>query len=187
MAFSLLAADYSLPAGNADYIRMPEGGSSIKVVIIDTICTGYLYWTEDKRCVRSPVPFKATPGIRVSDQANKVETPKHFWCAKVWSFDEKAVKILEITQRQIQEAILAIHDGDDYELSDMDVALRISAEGAGLKKKYTLLPITLKSADWQEEAKTFDLYEKQLADIVFAPAADAAPIPAPTINPTDMM
>lgn len=193
MTFNLFQDQYSLPSGSADYLKMPDGGASIKVVILDTVVTGWSYWTADKQCIRSATPFKSTPGIRPAEEGKKAEAPKHFWAMKVYDFESKSIKILEVTQRSIQEAILSIHEGDDYDLNDMTVALRISAEGAGLKKSYKILPVAVKIFDWQATLANFDLMEKDLKEVIFAdsvttPSEDDAPtLPAPILTPTDMM
>jgi hypothetical protein len=158
----LLPADYSLPPSNADFLSMPKAGESIKFTFVDSIITGYSYWTNDKKCIRSSERFTTTPGIKDK------EVPKHFWAAKVWDYASKSVKILEIAQRGLQESIIAINTGDDYDLTGLDVALKITAQGEGLNKKYTLLPLQVRDLSWHEDLESCELYSKDITELLFA-------------------
>lgn len=144
--FSLFDEDYKPPASGDIFLKNAKAGAPIKFLFVGKIATGYSYWTSDKKCIRSLKRPTETPNIRIDDKG-KVDSVKHYWAIPVFDCESRTIRILEVTQVSIQQAITAINDGPDYDLSSMQQAIKISAVGSGFDTKYTLLVVPFKEAD----------------------------------------
>ena len=185
--FSLLPADYKKPVGSDIYLKMAKAGSPIKFIIVGGIVTGFSYWTADKQCIRSREKPTETPNIKV-DEKGKVDRVSHFWTMPVYDVATETVKLLEITQRGLQDQLFEIFNGNDYDLSNLAVpmAIKISATGEQLLTKYTLMPVPTNVPDLMDRLAASDLASSDLDEIVFAtPSTPSAPAPAadPTATP----
>lgn len=177
--FTLLSPDYKKPVGSDIYLKMAKAGSPIKFIIVGGIVTGFSYWTADKQCIRSREKPTETPNIKVDDKG-KVERISHFWTMPVYDTATETVKLLEITQRGLQDQFFEIFNGTDYDLGDLiaPMAIKISATGEQLLTKYTLMPVPIKVDDLMERLAASDLASTDLDEIIFAAPRAAA-------NPTD--
>ena len=146
LQFNLLSPDYVAPTGGEVYMKMAKAGSPIKFVIVGTVVTGYSYWTNDKEKIRSREYPKVTPNLKIEDDG-KLSRISHFWVAPVYDCLTETVRVLEITQRGLQDQLTEIFSGNDYDLSNLakPIAIKISATGEKLLTKYTLMPIPLDS------------------------------------------
>lgn len=183
MSFQLLPKDYVAPAGGDLFLKMAKAGSPVKFVIAGSIVTGYSYWTNDKTKVRSREYPKTTPDIQVEDDG-KVTRVSHFWCLPVYDTQTESVKILEITQRGLQDQLAEIFVGGDYDLSDLSspMAIKISATGEKMLTKYTLMPVPANYPKMIETLQTSDLLEDGAVDkLIFT--APATPTTEKTENP----
>jgi hypothetical protein len=183
---SLFKSDYKLPAG--DILNMPKGGSSIKFVIIDTIVTGWSYWTADKKCIRSRVQFTSTPGIKQREDGT-MEKPKHFWFCKVWDCDEEAVRFLEITQGKTINRLADMLKSDDYDFTGCMNAIRIGASGSGMTTEYTERVVPMTSSDHIAKFLAHPNFSKDTEKMCFETSVEGvanAPVPAAGL-PVDKM
>ena len=184
--FSLLPADYKKPVGSDIYLKMAKAGSPIRFIIVGGIVTGFSYWTADKQCIRSREKPTETPNIKVDDKG-KVDRVSHFWTMPVYDVVTETVKLLEITQRGLQDQLFEIFNGNDYDLGDLTspMAIKISATGEQLLTKYTLMPIPSTVPDLMDRLAASDLASSDLDEIVFAtPSKPSAPAPAADPNAT---
>lgn len=137
-----LPKDYTVPETASGYMKLKDGENVFRV--LSSAITGFEYWTNDNKPVRSPYPFDETPNIKVvNGQPQRV---KHFWAFVVWNYATKAVEILELTQSSIQNAITnLIEDADWGNPKDYDI--KITRTGAGLETEYSVNPKPAKELD----------------------------------------
>lgn len=131
-----LPSDYQVPAGGGNYMKLIEGQNKFR--ILSSAITGYEYWTQDKKPVRSKQFPTSTPNIK-TDMAGKPERPKHFWAFVVWNYSANAVQILQITQSTIQSGIKALVDNPEWG-DPKKYNITISRSGEGLNSEYTVMP-----------------------------------------------
>jgi hypothetical protein len=129
---SFLPSNYEVPVSTGgNYFKKKEGANRLRM--ISHVVTGYSYWTDDKKCIRSQKPIKGTPSDIGSDQDGKQNKVKHFWACLVWDYADSKIKIWEIEQATIQTKIanLALNDewGDPREY-DLLVTYKKSAPAA---------------------------------------------------------
>jgi len=132
MAF--LPDNYKTPEGN--FMKFKQGDNCFRV--LDSAITGYEYWNNEKRPIRSPSSFGAVPpDIRVEDDG-KISI-KHFWMFPVWNYDAEKIQILEITQKGVQDAIKVLIKNPKWgDPTGFD--LTISKEGSGFDTTYQVMP-----------------------------------------------
>jgi hypothetical protein len=184
--FSPVPQDYKQPVGLDIYLKMAKAGSPIKFVIVGAIVPGYSYWTNDKQCIRSRERPTETPNIQIED-GGKTRI-SHFWTLPVYDCTSESVKLLEITQRGLQDQLMEIFQGSDYDLGDLTtpMAIKISAVGEKMLTKYSLMPVPANVPDLMARLEASDLATMDVDTIVFAvPAAEATPKgDSPTPTPT---
>ena len=130
---SFLPADYQPPKTNSRYLKLEQGDNLIR--ILGDAIIGWLDWWEDGAGNRKPVrtrynekpePFKADKPV------------KHFWAFPCWDYREHAVKIYEITQATIQNAILDLHNDADWG-SPTQYDIGIKKTGEKMETKYSVI------------------------------------------------
>lgn len=135
MENSFLPQNYKLP-DNTGYMKLKDGENTFR--IMSSAITGYEYWTNANKPVRSRTPFKKTPDIKLDQSGNPTKI-KHFWAFVCWNYEAEAIQILEIAQATIQSAIKAIIDnnkwGDPHAFD-----LTISRVGEGFDTAYSVMP-----------------------------------------------
>jgi len=100
---SFLPDGYEKPASNSSYYKFASGDNRFR--ILSSAIVGWLDWDNKK-----PVRTKERPET-LFDQTKPA---KHFWAFVIYDYREKAVKILEITQSTIQEAIYNLHSEEGW-------------------------------------------------------------------------
>lgn len=125
---NFLPSTYEKPAGNSSYLKLINGDNKFR--ILSPAITGWLDW-ENKKPVRS----KEQPEQSI-DPAKPV---KHFWAFIVWDYTESKVKILEITQKTIQDSIYNLHSDENWG-SPLGYDLNVKREGEALETKYSVVP-----------------------------------------------
>jgi hypothetical protein len=134
----MLPKNYKAPEGN--YYKLKDGDNTFRVVS-DAI-TGYEYWNTDGKPVRSADTFAATPNIRMIKDENGYEFPdkvKHFWAFLIWNYDANKVQLMEVTQRTIQDALVAL-EGNKKWGNVQDYDLTITRSGSGFDTTYQVVP-----------------------------------------------
>lgn len=97
-----LPENYEIPKDSGNYLnKFPQGETQFRILSAPKL--GYIYWTIDKKPVRSREEPKGRPA-----NIQPGRKPKHFWAFVIWNYNEKKIQILEITQSTIQEAVLAL-------------------------------------------------------------------------------
>lgn len=184
--FAPVSPEYKQPVGNDIFLKMAKAGSPIKFIIIGQLVTGYSYWTEDKRCIRSREKPAETNGIKMVD--GKPDRVAHFWIIPCWDCTSESVKLLEVTQRGLQDQLLEIFNGSDYNLGDlsMPTAIKISATGEKLLTKYTLMPVPVQEPDLCSKLIEGGVEDLDIDELVFAasvPKAEGKDAPSVAPNP----
>src|SRR3989344_733949 len=107
---NFLEKDYKMPV-NSNYYKFKEGKNKFRV-LSDAI-TGWEYWTTENKPVRSEEPFEEMPEDIKKDKEGKSRI-NHFWAFIVYSYENKRVQILELTQKSIMNAIKSYLDEPDW-------------------------------------------------------------------------
>lgn len=123
---SFLPKDYELPQAESGYMKFRDGSNRFR--IISEAITGWEYWTEDKKPVRSPKRFATTPNIKLN-QDGTPSRPKHFWACVVWDYQSASLKILEITQASVQSAMKIKIDNRAGDYQGYDFIVTRTGEG----------------------------------------------------------
>lgn len=159
--------DYSVPKSGNEFLKFEKGETVFRV--LDRVTMGYEYWTKEKKPVRSLNEFKDFPSRTdaATDKDGNVINPKHIWVMPVWNVNEKAVQILQVPQKTVQETIVSF--GRDKDWGDpRQYDIRVVREGDGFDTKYTVTPKPQKELDSaiaEAYAKVKDKVEKTISDM----------------------
>ena len=136
------------PKENTNYLKLVEG--TIKFRVVSPAIYGYEYWTEDKKPIRlRELPTAKPADVRLEKDGSY--TVKHFWALKVIDREDSKVKIFEITQNGVKRDIEALlQDVDWGEPYGYDI--KITGEGKGLERRYTINPVPHKPLTKEEES-----------------------------------
>ncbi len=132
MTNSFLEKSYEVPETKSNYLKFQEGDNRFRV--LSSAIVGWQYFTAQNKPVRSREPFDGIP--KDIKENGKV---KHFWAFICYDYQSESIKILEITQVSIMEAIKALIDNQKWGnifLYDLNVG----RTGEGLETKYTVQP-----------------------------------------------
>lgn len=128
-----LPQGYEAPKTGSKYLKLKQGSNIIR--ILESPLLGWLDWTVDKKPVRTPYEGeKSIP--KPIDPKRKV---KHFWAFPVWDYSDGTVKILEITQSTIQDAIYTL-SLDDAWGNPKGYDIDIKKTGEELATEYAVIP-----------------------------------------------
>lgn len=127
---NFLPQGYEAPKSNSRYLKFKDGDNVFRILAPAVL--GWEDW-EEKQPIRTPY---AEQKPRPIDPKRAV---KHFWAFPVWDYAEKVIKILEITQSTIQEAIFELHKDEQWgDPTGYDINIRKS--GKDLETKYSVIP-----------------------------------------------
>jgi hypothetical protein len=136
------------PKETSNYLKLIEG--TIRFRVVSDAIFGYEYWTEDKKPVRlRKMPEKKPADIRLEKDGSY--NIKHFWAFKVLDREDGRVKIFEITQNGVKREIESLlQDADWGEPTEYDI--KITGEGKGLDRRYTVNPVPHKPLTAEEKS-----------------------------------
>ena len=163
--------------------------------ILGQAIAGVTVWTADNK----PARFKSEADIpgdfnyRLQDKgphAGKKELPKGFWAFPVWDYETSEVRVWEVTQAGLKDALRALASNPEWG-SPLGYDVTATRDGKGLETKYALAP-SPKSAVPGDAAQAFvdavaagfdlnRLYDG--GDPFSAPAAEAPAVSAPVALP----
>lgn len=146
MAF--LDQSYELPtSGGGNYMKFEQGQNKFRV--LSNAITGYEYWTTDNKPVRSPEKIVGIPEnakMNVDPEGSEYFAPRHFWAMVVYNYSTKQVEILQITQKNIQTAMLDYYRNDAYgDPKNYDIV--VARKGEKYETKYTVMANPPKEVD----------------------------------------
>ena len=138
----MFPSNYTPPVSSSEggsYTKIKEN-EPIKLRILSEAITGYGYWTNDNKPVRSEVQFQSTPNIRDDSKV------KHFWAFKVWNYTTNQVEVWEISQASIRDALWGYWKDDEY--GDLrNYPLKVTRTGKALETKYQVIAGQIKALD----------------------------------------
>lgn len=127
---NLLPDNYEQPKTKGGYYKFEKGDNRFRM--ISPAITGWIDW--DKSWDK-PKP------IRTKEQRPALgeNAPKHFWTMRVFDYESNSVKILEITQVSVQDAIYTLtKDSDWWPVDWYDIV--VTRTGDGMETKYSVVP-----------------------------------------------
>jgi len=112
MAF--LPADYKAPAGSSSFMKLQDGENRFRV--LSDAKVGWEGWKDNKPFRREGVDCNIEESEVDTDSKYGKPKPKinHFWAFVVWDCQDKAVKILSLTQKTIHKAINELVEDKDW-------------------------------------------------------------------------
>lgn len=130
-------AEYEVPSTN-DFMKFEKGENNFR--IMSSPVMGWEYWNTQDKPVRSKTEWAMTPeDIKLDSKTGKPTSVKHFWALVVFNYAAKTVQQLEITQKGVMDAILALAKNAKWG-NPKQYDLTVTREGDGLKTKYTVMP-----------------------------------------------
>ena len=139
---SFLPEGYKIPSENK-YMRFQDGENTFR--ILDSAVIGQEYWVEKPgKDGRRPVRIKidqsfTADDLQVNPKTGELDMPKHFWMFPVYNYNEKAVQLLELTQKSIMKFIKSLTKSKKWgDVKDYDIT--ITKEGEGLETRYSVMP-----------------------------------------------
>ena len=128
--------DYRLPT-KSNYLKLQQGENTFR--ILSSAITGWEYWNDQDKPVRSRLIPQTTPTDLKKDPTGKPTSLKHFWAFVVWNYDMQAIQIYEVTQSSIQVAIAALVNNTKWgDPKGYDIT--ITKVGEKLETKYAVMP-----------------------------------------------
>lgn len=135
-----LPEQYDVPKGS-NYLKLKDGENRFRIMSKPII--GWQDWKDKK-----PIRFRMSEKPKSSIDPKK--PIKHFWAFVVFDYADKAVKILELTQKTIQEAIQNYSRDEEWG-SPLNYDLKITRRGSGMETEYSTIASPAKPAS--EEIK----------------------------------
>ena len=170
-----LPSNYEAPSSTGKYMKLKDGSNEFRV--LDSSIVGMELWM-NKKPVRHAMHDHFTRDELEQADTNEdgsVRRQKHFWAFPVIDMADSTVKILEVTQKGIQDAMrLYVEDADWGDPTQYNIAIK--REGNGLETSYTTIAKPAKplsdaqKAVWEEAKKRgFELNELFIGGDPFNP------------------
>ena len=116
-----LPEDYKEPI-TSKYMKFEEGENKFRVLPAkkdkQTLIMGFEYWKTDKEGKRYPCRVK-DPAVQVGElevnpKTGEIDAPKFFWALAVWDYKDKSVKILEVKQKTVRQALESLSNNPKW-------------------------------------------------------------------------
>jgi hypothetical protein len=146
---TFLPDNYQKPVSNSKYLKLAEGDNRIR--ILSSAIVGWLDWDN-----KQPIRTKERPEKSI----DPAKPAKHFWAFMIWDYAEKTIKILEVTQATIQNAIYDLHSDTNWG-DPKGYDLNIKRTGKDMNTEYSVIPTPPR--ELHPEIKK--LYEAQNCDL----------------------
>lgn len=131
------SSDYKVPSSPSNYFKFEDGENMFRV--LSSAIVGWEYWTQGNKPVRSRTMFEETPQDIKLDKDNNPTKIKHFWAFVVWDYKDRRIKILEISQKSIQDGIKALVDNKKWG-NPKKYDISVTRQGEGFDTSYTVMP-----------------------------------------------
>lgn len=131
-------ASAQIPAGSSNYLKFNKPEVTFR--ILDEPIMGTLGWANKK-------PTRKRIGETIS--VTEVDDPseiKYFWAMPVYDYEDKQIKILEVTQKSILKAIQSYARDEDYG-DPKGYDIKVTGTGEGLERRYLVTPKPPKKLD----------------------------------------
>jgi len=126
---SFLPKNYEQPVATSKYYKFQPGDNKFR--ILSDAIVGYIDWDNKKPIRTEEKPEKSF---------NPARPFKHFWTFVIWSYKEKAIKILEVTQATIQSAIMHLTTDENWG-DPKGFDLNVIKTGEEKETKYNVVPM----------------------------------------------
>src|SRR6185369_11752462 len=140
MTDTFLPQDYKEPI-TGKYLRFEQGSTVFR--ILATPIMGYEYWVTDgdkRKPVRKRPQENIPQGeLEANPKTGEPETPKFFWALPIYVESDNSIKILEITQKGIRNAITSLSQSKVWG-SPLNYDIEVTRACEGLETAYTVLP-----------------------------------------------
>ena len=133
LANEFLPENYEVPKSASNYLKLEKGENKFRV--LGSAITGYEYWDNNNKPIRSKTLFAETPNARVE---NGKVTIKHFWAFLVYDYSSSSTKILELTQKSVMNSIKSFVTNKKWG-NPIGYDLVITREGDGMETKYNTI------------------------------------------------
>lgn len=135
---SFLPTNYSVPSSSDKYYKFKQGSNQFRIMSSPVL--GYEYWV-DNEGGRKPVRYHMNESLDMSVGIDP-ETVKHFWAMVVWDYEAEKAKILEITQKGIQQSLTVLAKDSDWgsPVGNDGYDILVTKSGDGLETKYETQP-----------------------------------------------
>lgn len=146
---NFLDPNYKQPTQKGNYLKIENGTKQIRIV--STAITG---WIDRDRSGEKPKPIRTQEKqkpLHIDDEGKPIQ-PKHFRAVAVYDYSDNAVKVWEITQKQIQNAIMELYETPEYG-DPKGYDLKVSKEGEKLTTKYSVIGLPPKKLDKAIQSK----------------------------------
>ena len=152
-----LPDSYEAPAGK--YMKFKDGNNEFRVV--GNSIVGMELWI-NKKAVRRIMSKPFTRDELEQADVNKdgsLSTPKHFWAFPVIDMADSTVKVLEVTQKSIQDALrVYVEDKDWGDPKQYNVLVKRG--GSGLETSYSVIVKPKKELGNDEQQAWEDVKKK---------------------------
>ena len=137
----MLPQGYKVPE-SSQFMKFKDGDNKFRIV--SDIVVGWEGWVENRPFRREGFDCNIQPSeVDKQKDANGRETPKikHFWAMAVYDYADKKVKILEITQKGIMQAIEGHENDADWgDCKQYDITVKKSGSGFGTEYEVLMTP-----------------------------------------------
>jgi hypothetical protein len=125
---TFLPEDYKdVPQAPSSYMKFKNGTNRFR--ILSPAIVGWEYWNLENKPVRQEKPFDMIPADIKLDLKGMPTRINHFWAFVVWNYEDKAIRLLEITQATIQRAMKIKIDNRKGDALGYDFIITRSGEG----------------------------------------------------------
>ena len=134
---SFLPSNYKVPQSGGNYLKLKSGDNRVRIMGNPLI--GWVYFNSSDKPVRSieKPENMVNPKER---EGGTIEAPKEFWAMPIWDYSDKTIKIAEITQKSIKEAIVDLHMSEFWG-DPLKYDLNIKKSGEKLSTEYNVQPL----------------------------------------------
>lgn len=140
-----LPTDTNGGVGGGNYFKPAIGQN--KILIVGDAVTGYEYWTNQDKCVRSATKFADTPDIKIRQVKNvktgemesKEDTQKFFWAMPVYDYKDEVIKLWQVSQKSLKENLASLQANSDWGNPVGQYTISIDRKGEGLLTEYTVM------------------------------------------------
>lgn len=150
MTNDFIPVDYRAPADNP-YMKFGDGANKFR--FLSKPIFGMVYWVGEgeTRAPHRKRMGEVIPALGMN-KFGKQETAKHFWAAVVWSYEDKQIQILEITQKTVIASIADLARNDEWG-DPRGYDLLVTRSGEGLKTEYKVMPYPAKPTALEIDAE----------------------------------
>ncbi|RJQ67312.1 MAG: hypothetical protein C4519_24255 [Desulfobacteraceae bacterium] len=135
MENTFLPQSYEPPVSGGKYFKLTDGENRFRV--LSSAIVGWLDWDD-----KTPVRTKEQPEAPIDPS----KPAKHFWAFVVWDYKGEAVKILEVTQVGIRNAIMNLVKSADWgDPKNYDII--VTRKGKALDTEYSVAPVPPRPLD----------------------------------------